>query len=346
MGTDTRRSSINIEEELLDNASEYDFYQAVRLLKRVQKDHKGRKTPKLHIRPELSLDFADSDLSEIEALDNHSSFSITTTFMGLYGVSSPLPAFFTEDLLDEEWDEQSNQREFLDIFHHQLYPLLYQAWYKYRFSHNAVEAQKEAYWQIIFSLFGLGSEEFLKSVDNPYVLMRYAGILMQQPKSPAGLETILRDYLEDTSIRIIPCVRRTVSINNDQRLHLSNQANVLGKDTVLGSEIDDLSGKFTIAIGPMSETVFHTYFGNHETISFIKKLSNFYLSLPLDADVKLIIEKNSAKPSTLGGEQWSSLGQNTWLLPESNDDILEISIPLNEFVPQSGPMTHSSLLGG
>ncbi len=257
--------------------------------------------------------------------------------MGLYGVSSPLPAFITEDLLDEEWDEQDSQRGFLDIFHHQLFPLLYQAWYKYRFSHNVVEAKNEAYWQIIFSLFGLGSEEFLESVDNPYVLMRYAGILMQQPKSPAGLETILRDYLGNTSISIIPCVRRTVAISKDQQLHLGMQANTLGKDTMLGSEIDDASGKFTIAIGPVDETTFHTCFSHPDTMAFIRQLSHFYLSLPLDTDIKLIIEKNNAKSPMLGGEQWASLGQTTWLLADSNPDTLEVSLPLDQFSLQDGP---------
>jgi len=288
----------------------------------------------LKIRPELNLDFPDADISQIEELDKNRGFNLTTTFMGLYGVSSPLPTFVTEDLLDEEWDEQDSQRGFLDIFHHQLFPLLYQAWYKYRFSHNVVEAKNEAYWQIIFSLFGLGSEEFLKTVDNPYVLMRYAGILMQQPKSPAGLETILQDYLGNTGIKIIPCVRRTVSITKDQQLHIGQQANTLGKDTMLGGEIDDASGKFTIAIGPMNETTFHTYFSHQETIGFIRQLSNFYLSLPLDTDIKLIIEKNSAKSSMLGGEQWASLGQTTWLLANSNEDTLEISLPLNQFSSQ------------
>lgn len=341
MAGHVRRSTINIKEDLLENASEYDFYQAVRLLKRVQEESKSRRASKLHIRPELSLDFPDADISEIKELDNKRGFELTTTFMGLYGVSSPLPAFITEDLLDEEWDEQSSQREFLDIFHHQLYPLFYQAWHKYRFSHNAVEAKKEAYWQIIFSLFGLGSEEFLKSVDNPYVLMRYAGILMQQPKSPTGLETILQDYLGSTNINIIPCVRRTVSINDDQQLHLGEQANSLGKTTVLGREIDDLSGKFTISIGPMDEATFHAYFSHQKTIDFIKQLTHFYLSQPLDTDIKLIIEKNTAESTSLGGKQWSSLGQNTWLLPGSNDDILEISIPLNEFSSPENAVTAS-----
>jgi len=330
--------NVNIKDDILENASEYDFYQAVRLLKRIQEERKGRRTPALNIRPELSLDFPDSDISEIEVSGKNGGFNITTTFMGLYGVSSPLPTFITEDLLDEEWDEQSSQRGFLDIFHHQLYPLLYQAWYKYRFSHNAVEAKNDAYWQIIFSLFGIGSEEFLDAVDNPYALMRYAGILMQQPKSPTGLETILRDYLDNTRIEIIPCVRRTVSITEDQQLHIGKQANTLGKDTMLGGEIDDLSGKFTIAIGPMDETTFHTYFSNQETINFIKQLSHFYLSVPLDIDIKLIIEKNSAKPPMLGGAQWSSLGETTWLLAHSNpDNTLEISLPLHRLSPQTGP---------
>jgi len=45
-------------------------------------------------------------LGEVER-DGHR-FLITATFLGLYGVSSPLPTFYTEDLMDEASQDIAN----------------------------------------------------------------------------------------------------------------------------------------------------------------------------------------------------------------------------------------------
>ncbi len=41
-------------------------------------------------------------------------FEVQVNFLGLYGTSSPLPVFYTEDLIDEASDDESVAREFIE----------------------------------------------------------------------------------------------------------------------------------------------------------------------------------------------------------------------------------------
>ena len=104
MAYSRRRSNINIEPDILENAESYDFFQAVKLLKKISGSSSNNTSRLSNIRfqPELSLDYPQSDISEIQKLDGDNQYQLTATFFGLYGVSSPLPGFYTEELLDDE----------------------------------------------------------------------------------------------------------------------------------------------------------------------------------------------------------------------------------------------------
>jgi len=53
------------------------------------------------------------------------------TFMGLYGVSSPLPSYFVDPITLKKI-EYFELKKFLDIFTHRLYSMFYRSWKKYR----------------------------------------------------------------------------------------------------------------------------------------------------------------------------------------------------------------------
>src|SRR5690606_16110792 len=84
----------------------------------------------VRVRPALKLSFPENDIDAI-ALDEDK-IRITANFFGLYGVTSPLPTFYTEDLIDEQLAGGTNARDFLDILHATLYPMLFRAWEKNR----------------------------------------------------------------------------------------------------------------------------------------------------------------------------------------------------------------------
>ena len=74
--------------------------------------------------------FPPSDIKGIK--ENRGVFELTLTFMGLVGVSSPLPLYFSEYIARYE-DNSQPLVDFLNIFNHRCYSLFYRAWKKYRF---------------------------------------------------------------------------------------------------------------------------------------------------------------------------------------------------------------------
>jgi len=281
----------------------------------------------LHIRPELNLDYPHADIESINEIDGGKGYELITTFFGLYGVASPLPGYYTEELLDEEWDERDARRGFLDVIHQHLYPLLYKAWAKYRFSHNAIEQNDERYWEIIYSILGL-PEEFREFGDLSGQFIKYAGIISQRPKTQLGLNTILSDYMKSINVDmdVEPCVLRNVPIVEHQRCKLSLDNNVLGSNSVIGQQISDRSGKYNLNIGPLTGEQFQELLTNKKHIKFIRAVSEVFLVQPLQCQIILQLDKNAVKPICLGEEGYSALGQSTWLVNEINEQAFNVAL--------------------
>src|SRR5882762_10124157 len=141
----TGQSPADLKNSLLSEGHRFSFFQAARLLKRLQGED-------LRIRPELSFGFPSADVSSIEQRPDQKGYRLTATFLGLYGVSSPLPAFYTEELLR---DESGAARDFLDIVHQRLYALLLAGWQKYRLFFQLEEAKDPAPLDMLLALCGL-----------------------------------------------------------------------------------------------------------------------------------------------------------------------------------------------
>ena len=340
MVTEAGSAAADLERHVLDNCQDYDFFQAVRLLRLLgeRDDANGDGAPALRMRPELSLDYPPFDIAAIDRREPGNAYEITTTFMGLYGTASPLPAFYTEELLDQEQEEEAAPRGFLDIIHFHVFPLLYEAWSKYRFGLQAVEQDDARYWDYLFSLIGLNEPELRAEVPEPYRVLRYLGILSQQQRSLLGLKTILADYLVGLPVEIESCTPRKVAIPVEQRARLAKQAPALGDNCALGERVEDRTGKMRVRVGPMPAEEYGRFFLKPARMRFIRFLVRYYLVQPLECDLVLMVQPESIESTTLGGNDWSkmlgvtewaSLGQDTWLVAGTNPDIVEIHIKLD-----------------
>lgn len=330
MAGELGRTTTDLENDLLENGPEYDYFQAVRMIGLLA-NHRSREEGdasdfRLRIRPELSFNYPTSDIAEIRRLGEEPGFSISTTFLGLYGVSSPLPAFFTEELLDDEWEDDEAARGFLDVIHQHLYPVLYKAWVKYKFSHNAVEHGDESYWDILYNLMGLGSEEIKAAVTQPEQLLRYTGLLTEQRRSAVGLQTILEDVLDPIGVELEPCVERTVTIPETQRLRLGERHCTLGQSAVLGMQVNDRTGKVIVRIGPLDLNQYVELIADEQKLELVRFIIRMYLTQPLDYEIALALSPGTVQGVCLGESMWSGLGTDSWLLAEGNTETVEMSV--------------------
>ncbi len=320
-----RESSFNLKLNLLQNGRAFSFYQALRLLRLIQgksespETGQGLEMQDVRIRPELSLAFPASDVVQIEerVTEEKSVFYITATMLGLYGTSSPLPTFYTEDLLAEEGEDNSVARDFMDIFNHRLYLLLFRCWTKYREYLQLVEENNPHNLERLFCFMGLGEMGLRRDLGECYPLIRYAGLFTQFPRSSLGLKTLLRDALGGIAIEVLPCIERKVKIPEDQRLFLGVPGNSLGVNTLVGEEMDDRMGKFRLQIGPLKNEQFHSLLPGGPDHNKLVSLTRFYLEDPLDYDLMLILAEGESGTICLGAPYGSRLGWDTWVFSEA-----------------------------
>jgi len=324
------RSPPDLKTDLLNEGHTFSFFQVLRLLRLLTADGaQDGLSPSSHaeaarIRPGLSLGFPAADVVGIEETpDAETPFRVMTTFLGLFGVSSPLPAFYTEDLLLEEAEDESVTRDFLSFVNDRLYSLLCDCWAKYRQHVQIVERRDEAHVERFYCLLGLGEGELRRDLPDAYSLMRYLGLFTQFPRSALGLRTLLRDALVGLPVEIVPCMARWVRIPPDQRFIMGVSGGSLGVDTVVGEEIEDRMGKFRVRIGPLTRAQFQAILPEEPDYRKVDFLTHFYINEPLEYEIELVLASGEAATPCLGDPAWARLGWSTWVF--SGEGIGEVS---------------------
>lgn len=319
MAGENRGSPVNLKEKLLAEGETFSFFQAMRLLhlfigrdEAITDEHDPLREF-VRIRPNISLAHPGTELDGIEQLPQDApKFLMTANFLGLYGEFSPLPAFYSEDLIHESPEKDSVTRDFFDILNYPIYLLFYKIWTKYRPFLKIVDEKDPKYLEILFSLMGLGVENIKDDVEESFKLLRYIGLFTQFPKSALGLKRLLSDALDQPRLQIIPCTKRKVKIPLDQRCFLGVSGNVLGKESYLGETIEDRTRKYRIKIGPVNEKHFRKLLPGTPDYKKIISLSKFYLLDPFESDLEIVIDKGQVQTARLGDGRWSQLGMDTW----------------------------------
>ncbi|MCX8021882.1 MAG: type VI secretion system baseplate subunit TssG [Syntrophorhabdaceae bacterium] len=311
--------TFDIKSELISNCQRFSFIQCYRILQHLirQKNYETNEEELRHrikVRPDLSLTFPENDIVYIsEKEDKKEAYSITATFLGLYGTSSPLPTFYTEDLLNDVADDITITRDFFDIINIPVYHLFFKCWSKHRLFYQLIEGLDERQLDRIYSLAGLEDKRLRNTFEDPFFMLRYIGLITQAPRSAEGLRCMLADALNEPSVRIEELVERDSSIPEDQRFILGLQGHCLGENINLGLEITNITSQFNIHIGPVDYNTFQNLLPTGQMFKKIKSLIKYYLNQPLSWKVVIYIYQKDIKPLTLGIEDASCLGYNTWL---------------------------------
>lgn len=283
---------------------------------------------RIRVRPELSMDFPDNDIVSItRKRSDPDKILLTTTFLGLYGASSPLPTFYTEDLLEEASHDRSISRDFIDIINMPAYHLFFKCWGKYSLFYNLMESDRDDMLDRLFCLLGFGTEKIRESFDKSHNFLRYIGLATQVPRSAEGLRSIISDAFKEPSIEIEQCVPVMAPIPDDQLLLLGVSGHCLGENSSIGSFVSDCTGKFRIHAGPISGIRLRHLLPGGTAFERISRLIDFYLDQPLDWDIEIEVVPAEISPTSLGERDYSLLGWSTWI--KSDEEYRENRIRID-----------------
>jgi type VI secretion system protein ImpH len=234
----------------------WQFAHAVRLVEESSPDavpvgHQGPPGREaLRFRAHLSLAFPASDIVEAtpdEDADGRRRWTMTVSFLGLYGPASPLSPYFTERLLAQ--DGRSLASDFLDLFHHRLVSLLYRAWAKYHPAGAGVDDQRFS--NRLLHLIGFADRAH---PDLPReLLLAFAGLVGRTGLAPESLAAIVASYF-GVAARAEPCLARWTPIENEARCALGKRASRLGRDALAGTRVYNRTTAFGLTLGPLSAT--------------------------------------------------------------------------------------------
>ncbi len=323
MASENRQHSpalTDIKKLLLERGHRLPFVQVIRLLKLYLSKQQGKKLTNeelfrlIRVRSHLSLDFPGTDIVKVEELDEDQAyFRITATFLGLYGSSSPLPTFYTEDLIEEEREGRNATREFLDIINQQFYVTYFQAWEKYNIAHRFSEDKSNNNYLVLYSLLGIVQPEVRRFLEHDRRFLPYIGLAVQKSPSAEGLRVLLSDMLQEPSVRVDQCVEYQAVIALDQRCFLGKKNSRLNEDAHLGSLVRDRMGKFLIHIGPLNGIRFQELLPPCESHQLLRECVRFYCEQSLLWNVQLEIKQEDMEVCQLGNSSWGYLGWNTWI---------------------------------
>lgn len=334
---------------MLERGYEFDFFQAVWLLERLDGDCPavGDRGPvareRLRFRPDVELGFPSTDLRRVRQVEDpereKSFFLVDSTFLGLYGVSTPLPLHYAVDVLREvdrtavlageerrgpPTDEpppvavelqSAPQRDFLDVIHHRIGSLFYRAWAKYRFERSYVVSQRSVVIDYLLWLIGL-SDRGVKLAPGlgPIRLLRYAGVLTQHPKAALSLEGMLADFLAPFDVAVRQFDGRWVTLQPADLNSIGQRCSGLGTDLTVGAQVFDLSGAFQISVGQLTWAEFLEFLPDGDCYAQVCALTSLYCSDPLSFRVELRLKANEVPALQLGaGPAGARLGYTTWV---------------------------------
>lgn len=329
MAADRRTATRSVVEQLLAKPGGFSFYQAVEILRATNPEaaplgHNGPvEEEPLRFRPDSSLDFPATDISGIEPLartddaevqSNRPRYLLTITFLGLYGSSSPLPAFYAEEIAQGD-QEMRNRREFLDLFHHRVISLFYRVWKKYRYYVQYRRGGHDTFSRRMLCFAGLGVEAIPASlqIERRERLLGIVGALAMRSRSPGMMASAISRFFENVPTEVEPFRERWVTIAEPQRVRLGQANGTLGADATCGVRLRDISGMFRVHLGPIGFETFRKHLPDGEHHAPLRALVRFLLKDPLAFDLQLSLKEEEVPRLTLDRDGPCRLGWSSWL---------------------------------
>jgi type VI secretion system protein ImpH len=326
-------------EALLHAAGRFDFFQAVRVVRRASNALPVGydQLPEVaRFKSVPSLGFPATSVVAVrrcsESKGTRAELEMLVSFMGLAGPAGVLPAHYTRLLIDRVRQKDFALRDFLDLFNHRLISLFFRAWEKCHFppayEQSCLRHEKEdLFTACLYSLLGFGTGYLRtgaggeKRLDfDTEALLFYGGLFCDQHRPAVGLEQVLVDYF-DVPVHLEELRGRWLDLDEPDRSAFPDSScpqgrNLqLGIDFIVGDRVWDIQSGFRIRVGPVTFADFRRWIPPGDALKPLCQLVRTYVGLGLEFDVQVILKGSEIPRCQLGNEDNQALlGYTTWLL--------------------------------
>jgi type VI secretion system protein ImpH len=302
--------------ELVNRGKEFDAFQLLVMLEEyydINADDYGLWSRFIRLSANPEIAFPCSDVENV--MVNKNGLDIVLSFLGLMGVSSPLPHYFTEYGAIHS-HEKSALADFLNIFDNRLYVLFFQAWkkcYSFPLPKNDI------------SLFLKGQDPIsvetkMEQRDLPYD----SGLLAGVPGSVNCLIEMISDCCDGAKVSVEQWSSRWVNVGCLRMLGVDM---VLADNLILGERIMDRSGKFSVILELDRFHSIRSFNSRSALLTDVFKTIRDCIPQYLEYDVKVKFTSKNMNAVILGAND-ASLGIDSICGgPEGNDEEYWLVIP-------------------
>jgi type VI secretion system protein ImpH len=333
MATSQRRSDVALIERLFEEPFRFDFFQAVRLLERIEKTRApvgfdgpyARET--VRFVQHVSMNFPASAVDSLERdPQDDAPPRMATPFIGFLGFCGALPTVYSEELLGPRGMRRGPAVDFFNLFHHRIVSLFYRAWKKYHLPAQWEEgldrvpgrpdADGGPFTAGLYHLLGLGLGSLRERqgfADGS--LLFYTGVFAQQHRSAVMLERLIADRFGHPA-EVLSFTGQWLRLRTEEQSRLGRAGgfNRLGRDAVAGRKVWDAQSKFRLRLGPLTFASFREFLPDGSASEGLMGLVRFYTRSEFDFDVQLILKKEDVPGCELTrGPTAARLGRTAWL---------------------------------
>jgi len=318
----------------------FEFFQAVRLLEKLARGCRpvGREGPPssepVRFAAHPSLAFPASQIQALLSAEGGVPPRMVVNFMGLTGPLGALPLYYTQQVIDRTRARDTALRDFLDLFNHRIISLFHQAWEKYRVAVQYERAGRGRFSHYLLDLIGLGTKGLQKrQAVADEVLIYYAGLLGQRPRSALALRQLLEGFFE-VPVAVEQFAGAWFGIARPNQCWLEERrddSERLGYGVVVGDEVFDEQSRARVRLGPLSLAQYRDFLPTGSAYQPLRALLRFF-SDEVDFEVQLVLKREEVPRCELGAEDEEApvLGWVTWMKTVSmardpGDTVLKLS---------------------
>lgn len=330
MGREAQPPHSRLSPRLEADLNRINFYRFCQLLEKHQPNkpligatsHPGDDPVRFAPHPGMGFPASELKAVEYDEQDDRKPPVVRTTFMGLYGVDSPLPTAYLDDITQRREGHEALQG-FLDIFSHRILTQFYRIWRKYSYPATFEQGGTDVISQSLLGLVGLGIPGTANHIATPVSrFLALLGVLRQPGKTQEGMQSIVSLLAPGTIVNVSPYCLRPIEISQPLGFY-GDEDFMLDGNSPLGDEAMDANSQLLIALTTDNEQEAQGWKPDGLLYQDFLVMLRVYLGWRFKAKIQLTVSTRLLAAPPLGeGAFW--LGMNGVLGAEGDelpDDI-------------------------
>lgn len=300
------------------------FYRFCQLLEQSQPDrpvigsHWQVRQEPVRFRPHPGMGFPASEIKELESPERpHLPPTVRVTFMGLYGVESPLPTHYIDDITQRREGYEATA-DFLDIFNHRLIAQYYRIWRKYSYPATFEAGGKDRTSQYLLGLAGLGIEGCAANIGTPVSrFLALLPVMLLPGRTAEGLTSLVSLLAPDTRAQVWHHDRRRIALKKPLAMSVRQPVSLKGRP-VMGAYGIDVNSQVLMRLTSTNPAEIRGWLPGGDLHTDLMALLHVYLGARLDVRLQLCVDRTQlpdARMSSTPGPVCAQLGRTAVMKP-------------------------------